>query len=134
LAVFFASIGNPEFDKYFLWGQLMPLSEFMTTMALIAWMAALTDIWTRGMVMMPILKFHGVPLAVFVQNLVWFSSHIYEIQFLAGSLTLIGAVALTLTLGLLGDFAAIKTKNILGLSIGHIVLNIAFFGFVRFGM
>jgi hypothetical protein len=81
--------------------------------------------------MMPILKLKGIPLAILAQNIVWFGAHAYEIEFLIGSLTLAGAVALTLALGLLGDLVAIKTRNILGLSIGHIVLNLAFFGFVR---
>jgi hypothetical protein len=131
LAVFLILLGNPEFDRYFKWGSDLPAAEFAATMALIAWMAAVTDIWTRGMIMMPVLKFHGILMAVFLQNLVWFTAHVYEIEFLRGSLTLAGAVALTLALGILGDFAAIRTKNIIGLSVGHIFLNLAFFGYVR---
>lgn len=131
LIVFFLAVGNPEFDRYFLWSQDMPALEFAGTIALIAWMAALTDIWTRGMVMMPILHLHGIYFAILAQNLVWFAAHLYEIEFLMGSLTIAGAVALTLTLGILGDLAAIRTRNIIGLSIGHIALNVLFFGFVR---
>jgi hypothetical protein len=131
LTIFLMSIGNPEFDRYFLWGNEMSAGEFAAIMALVAWMAALTDIWTRGMVMMPILKLKGIPLAILAQNVVWFAAHAYEIEFLIGSLTLAGAVTLTLALGILGDLVAIKTRNIIGLSIGHIILNLAFFGFVR---
>ncbi|UCH87976.1 MAG: hypothetical protein JSV49_06820 [Thermoplasmata archaeon] len=134
LAVFLMALGIPEFDKYYHWGHSMPLSEFMAKMALIAWMATLTDIWTRGMVLMPVLKLRGIFLAVLLQNLVWFAAHMYEIDLLADSITLAGAVMLTLTLGILGDLVAIKTKNIIGLCVGHIALNICFFSYIRFLM
>jgi hypothetical protein len=87
LTIFLMSIGNPEFDRYFLWGNDMTAGEFAAIMALVAWMAALTDIWTRGMVMMPILKLKGIPLAILAQNVVWFAAHAYEIEFLIGSLS-----------------------------------------------
>lgn len=131
LVAFIFSIGHPEFDKYFLWSRYMDPGEFIITMALIAWMAALTDIWTRGMVLMPVIKLHGIPLAILAQNIVWFTSHIYELEFLRGAMTLVNAVILTVALGLLGDLVAIKTKNIIGLCTGHIFLNLVFFSYVR---
>ena len=131
LVVFLLLLGNPEFDRYFVWSRDMPAREFVLTIAVIAWMAALTDIWTRGMILMPVLKLKGLYLAILTQNIFWLASHIYELSYLAPSMTLAGALALTITLGVLGDLVAIKTKNIVGLSIGHIFLNLAFFSYVR---
>jgi hypothetical protein len=113
LAVFIILMGNPEFDRYFLWSSDMPAGEFALTMGAIAWMAALTDIWTRGMILMPVFKLKGLYLAILTQNIFWLASHIYELSFLAPSMTLAGALALTLSLGILGDIVAIKTKNII---------------------
>jgi hypothetical protein len=124
LVVFIVYLGGAGHDR--------SLGEFLAITAMIAWMAALTDIWTRGMILMPVLKVRDVYTAVIVQNIFWFSAHIYEIEFLTADLTLTGAVLLTLSLGLLGDLAAIKTKNILGLCAGHVALNLIFLSYIQF--
>ena len=131
LVIFLSLIGVPEFDRYFMWSQEMENGEFAITMILIAWMAALTDIWTRGMVLMPVMKLHGVYLALLTQNVVWLAAHLYELEFLRGSMTLLGAVGLTITLGILGDLVVIRTKNVIGPAVGHIMLNLVFFSYIR---
>lgn len=132
LIVFLVSLGNPEFDQYFRWGMKYSITEWLFTLALVSWMAFVTDLWTRGFVLMLLSKYQSPWFGIFAQNITWLIVHIYEIVLLGPSLSIFGALALTITLGVLGDVVALKTKNIIGLGIGHIYLNIAFFGYVRF--
>lgn len=132
LLAFLISLGNPEFDRHFRWGAEYSLSEWLLTMALVSWMAFVTDLWTRGFVLMLLAKYQSPWFGIFAQNITWLVVHLYEIAILAPSMSVAGALALTLTLGILGDIVALKTRNIIGLGIGHIFLNIAFFGYVRF--
>jgi hypothetical protein len=132
LVAFLLLLGNPEFDKHFRWGMDYPLSEWLLTLALVSWMAFVTDLWTRGFVLMQLAKHQSPAFGILAQNITWLGVHIYEILLLGPSMGILGALGLTLVLGVLGDVVALKTKNIIGLGIGHIFLNLAFLGYIRF--
>jgi hypothetical protein len=38
---------------------------------------------------------------------------------------------LTLTLGILGDIVALRTRNVVGLAVAHVLLNITMMAFIR---
>jgi len=63
--------------------------------------------------------------------LTWYLGHIHEIELLQDCLGYGMALSLTLTLGLLGDAIALKTRNVLGLAIPHILLNIILAIYIR---
>jgi hypothetical protein len=132
LIAFVLSLGNPAFDQYFRWGADYRIAEWLTTLALVSWMAFVTDLWTRGFVLMLLTKYQSPLFGIFAQNVTWLGVHLYEIALLGPAMGFAGALILTLILGVLGDVIALKTKNIIGLGIGHIFLNIAFFSYVRF--
>jgi len=132
LIVFLLSLGNPTFDRNFSWGADYTIVEWLLALALVSWMAFVTDLWTRGFVLMLLAKYQSPWFGVFAQNLTWLIVHLYEVALLGPVVGIVGALALTISLGLLGDIVALKTKNIIGLGIGHIFLNIAFFSYVRF--
>lgn len=93
--------------------------------------AAGTDLTTRGFILLGLARYSPLIFAVIVQNGLWYLGHISEINQLSGCLTFWGAIGLTLTLGILGDIVAIKTRNVLGLAIAHILLNITMMIFIR---
>lgn len=93
--------------------------------------AAGTDIATRGFVLFTLARFTNIPIAIFLQNVAWFAGHLGEIDLLKNCLGLWAAVGLTLTLGILGDVIALRTRNIVGLSIAHIVLNVVMTLYIR---
>ena len=93
--------------------------------------AAITDIATRGFILLTLLRFTNLPIAVFLQNAAWYAGHVGEIDMLTNCLGLWSAIGLTLTLGILGDVIAIKTRNIVGLSIAHILLNVVLTIYIR---
>lgn len=90
-----------------------------------------TDLTTRGFVLLGLARYTPLIFAIIVQNALWYLGHLSEITQLSGCLTLWGAIGLTLTLGVLGDIVALKTKNIMGLAIAHILLNITMMIFIR---
>jgi hypothetical protein len=132
LLAFLFSLGNPDFDQYFRWGADYTTSDWFATLALVSWMAFVTDLWTRGFVLMLLAKYQSPYLGIVAQNVTWLGVHLYEIALLAPAMSVAGALALTLLLGILGDIVALKTRNIIGLGVGHMFLNIAFFSYVRF--
>jgi len=87
--------------------------------------AAGTDFATRGYILLALAAFGPVSFAIVMQNLVWFYGHIYEINLFANCLGMPVAIGLFIGLGLLGDFIALRTRNVAGLAIAHVVLNIA---------
>lgn len=93
--------------------------------------AAGTDLTTRGFVLLGLARYSPVFFAITVQNVLWYLGHTSEIAQLSGCLTFWGAIGLTLTLGILGDIIALKTKNVLGLALAHILLNITMVIFIR---
>ncbi len=131
LIVFLFLLGKPEFDTHFRWGADYELIDWLLIMFLVAWMAFITDLWSRGFVLMLLAKHQTIWFAILIQNLVWLSAHIYEVLILESSLTIVGALGLTIGIGILGDIIVFKTKNVIGLGVGHIVLNLIFFSFVR---
>lgn len=90
-----------------------------------------TDLTTRGFVLLGLARYSPLIFAIVAQNALWYVGHLSEIAALTGCLTLWGAIGLTLTLGLLGDIVALKTRNIIGLAIAHILLNISMMIFIR---
>ncbi len=93
--------------------------------------AAGTDLTTRGFILLGLARFSPLIFAVIVQNALWYLGHLREIAQLSGCLTLWGAIGLTLTLGILGDVVALKTRNIVGLAIAHVMLNVTMMVFIR---
>lgn len=93
--------------------------------------AAGTDLTTRGFILLGLARYSPLIFAIIVQNGLWYLGHLSEIAQLSGCLTLWGAIGLTLTLGILGDLVALKTRNIVGLAIAHVLLNITMMIFIR---
>lgn len=132
LVAFYLSLGNPDFDQYFRWGSEYSINDWLLIMALVSWMAFVTDLWTRGFILMLLAKYQSSWFGILVQNIIWVSIHLYEVAILGPSMSIIGALCLTIVLGVLGDVVALRTKNIIGLGIGHIYLNLVFFSYIRF--
>ena len=131
LVVFILQLNNPVFYRTWAAGyERMPLPELVVTGLLFSWMAAITDLWTRGFILMQITKYSTATWGVVIQNGTWMIVHLYEIALLAPTLTLPGAILLTVVLGTTGDVVALKTKNIAGLAFGHVILNIGFITYV----
>jgi hypothetical protein len=83
-----------------------------------------TDIATRGFVLLALVEHSSVGFAILMQNFFWLFGHTYEIEIMTAAYGRVGAIALFVLLGVLGDAVALKTRNVLGLSAGHVVLNI----------
>lgn len=96
-----------------------------------ALVAGITDLQTRGFVLLTLTRHSNVAFAVIMQNLVWFTGHLHEIGLLTSCLGTARAVALTLTLGILGDVIVLKTKNVIGLSLAHVLLNFILVIYIR---
>ncbi|MCY3412926.1 MAG: CPBP family intramembrane metalloprotease [Candidatus Heimdallarchaeota archaeon] len=105
------------------WG-ITPWSIIWIKFAMICVMASVTDFWTRGFILLELAKRYNDKIAIFWQNVTWFSLHIYEIVLLEPYIGYLGAIALTLTLGIGGDLIALKTRSITGLMLGHCLLNL----------
>lgn len=101
----------------------------LSTMSLVA---AGTDIATRGFILFTLAKYTHVGFAILIQNLTWYIGHIHEINILTGCMGVGMATALTLTLGLLGDVIALKTRNVVGLAFAHIMLNVVLAIYIRY--
>ena len=131
LVIFILNLNNAVFYSVFAIGyELMTPTELILTGLLFSWMAAVTDIWTRGFILLQVTKYSNATYGVLVQNCTWTLVHLYEIALLAPTLSLPGAVLLTLVLGTTGDIAALRTRNIVGLAFGHAVLNVGFMAYV----
>lgn len=106
--------------------------------------AAGTDLATRGFILLGIAEYAHVAYAVVAQNVFWLYGHRSEILKLSGPqclghpvLRIAGtdyggaAIALFLVLGVLGDVVALRTRNVVGLAIGHMLLNVAMIVWIR---
>lgn len=95
--------------------------------------AAGTDLATRGFILLGIAKYSHVAFAVVMQNAFWLYGHKAEILKLSGPqcLGLPGAIGLFVLLGVLGDAVALRTRNVAGLAIGHMLLNVAMIAWIR---
>lgn len=105
--------------------------DAMLTLLSMSIVASGTDLTTRGFVLLGLARYSPLIFAIIVQNALWYLGHVSEIAQLSGCLTVWGAIGLTLTLGVLGDIIALKTRNVLGLAIAHILLNITMMIFIR---
>lgn len=99
--------------------------------AMMSLIAAGTDLTTRGFILLTLARHSHVVFAIFMQNLVWFVGHVHEINLLVDCLGAPGAIGLTLTLGIVGDMIVLKTRNVLGLAIAHILLNVVLGFYLR---
>ena len=133
LVMFLSHVGNEDFDSKFVdakqgldTGSLVLLSLFVFCMA------AMTDIWCRGFVQLITEKYRSADFAFLLQNLVWFIIHIYEIELLKDSFGLVQATALTIFLGAAGGLVANRYRNVLGLGVGHVYLNLVLIIYVAF--
>ncbi|MBS86134.1 MAG: hypothetical protein CME83_06250 [Candidatus Heimdallarchaeota archaeon] len=87
-------------------------------------MAAITDFWTRGYILLQLDDFYGSKIAILGQNFIWFFIHLYEIDLLTPYIGLFNSILLTLFLGIAGDLIVLKYRNVTGLIFGHIFLNL----------
>ena len=99
-----------------------------STMCLIA---AGTDIATRGFILLTLAKHGPLWFAILMQNVFWLFGHTHEIQVLTSALGQVGAIGLFVLLGLLGDTIALRTRNVVGLGLAHILLNVAMITLIR---
>lgn len=129
LAAFIHCSAAPMVANHAL-GQL-PLGEALQLVGVMGLLAATTDIATRGFLLLTLSRYGPVWFAVVIQNLTWYLGHIHEIEMLRGCLGFAGALGLTLTLGILGDIIALKTRNVTGLAIAHILLNLVLMFYIR---
>lgn len=109
----------------------LPTSEAAGLVASMSLVAAGTDLATRGFILFSLARYTHIIFAIFIQNLTWYLGHIHEISLLTGCLGYAGALTLTLTLGILGDIIALRTRNVLGLAFAHILLNIVLSLYIR---
>ena len=109
----------------------LPLPEAMGILAVMAIGVAGTDLATRGFILLSMARYTHVSIAIIAQNLVWYLGHIHEIKLLTGCLGYSGALGLTLTLGIVGDVIALRTRNVLGLAFAHVILNVGMAIYIR---
>lgn len=128
--VAFLHCSNAPFMTNHIVGKLPPWEAFgmLSCMSVIA---SGTDIATRGYLLLGLVRYTPVLFAIIIQNLFWYLGHVQEVQTLATCLGLPAALGLTLTLGFLGDIVALRTRNVLGLALAHIVLNVALTLYIR---
>ncbi len=100
------------------------LTDWLVVLPLICIMAMITDLWTRGFVLLQAAERWGEPQAIALQNALWLLLHLYELELLAPSMGWVGAVLLAIFLGLVGDLIALKERSVVGLMAGHAILNI----------
>jgi len=93
--------------------------------------AAGTDLATRGFILLSLAEYSHVGFAIFMQNVVWVFGHLYEIELFSNSLGLPIAAGMIVVTGLLGDIVALRTRNVVGLSLAHVLLNLAMVVFIR---
>lgn len=105
--------------------------EAALLVSLMGLIAAGTDLTTRGFVLLVLARHTPLVFAIAMQNLIWFAGHGQEIKQLADCLGVTSAAVLTLTLGILGDVIVLRTGNVLGLAIAHVMLNIILAVYLR---
>ena len=129
LAAFIHCSADPLIANHAV-GQV-PLAEALQLTAVMGLIAATTDIATRGFLLLSLARYAPVWFAVLVQNLTWYLGHIHEINLLTNCLGYGNALLLTLVLGILGDVIALKTRNVVGLAIAHVLLNVVLLVYIR---
>lgn len=129
LAAFIHCSADPLISNHAV-GQ-SPLAEAIQLTAVMGLIAAITDITTRGFLLLTLSRYGPIWFAILIQNLTWYLGHIHEINLLTDCLGYTTALGLTLTLGILGDIIALKTRNVAGLAIAHILLNVVLMIYIR---
>jgi hypothetical protein len=94
-------------------------------------LAATTDLATRGFVLLWLAECAPLSFAVIMQNVFWILGHTYEIRALSTCLGAPLAYGLFLLLGVLGDAIALRTRNVLGLALAHVLLNVVMILYLR---
>ncbi|MGQ0720357.1 MAG: CPBP family glutamic-type intramembrane protease [Candidatus Eiseniibacteriota bacterium] len=94
-------------------------------------LAATTDLATRGFVLLWLADCAPRSFAVLMQNVFWILGHGYEIRALSACLGAPAAYGLFLALGVLGDAIALRTRNVLGLALAHVLLNVVMILYLR---
>ena len=129
LVTFMACRDDPLiYDHPIRHADLGPALLLFLTMAL---HAAGTDLATRGFILLSLAEYSPVAFAIFVQNVAWVVGHLYEIKLFANSLGLPIAAGMIVVTGLLGDVVALRTRNVVGLAIAHVFLNLMMVVFIR---
>jgi len=121
------------------WGKMMsehavrsaPLGPAIFMCVCMSVTAAGTDLLTRGFILLSLVRHGPVLFAIAVQNGIWYLGHTYEIHMLADCLGVGGATVLTLTLGIGGDMVVLRTRNVVGLCIAHVLLNVILTVYLR---
>ena len=129
LAAFIHCSADPLISNHAM--RTIPAREAVGLTASMSLIAAGTDLATRGFILFSLARYTPVSFAILAQNLTWYLGHTNEIGLLTGCLGYAGALGLTLTLGILGDVVALKTRNVLGLAFAHVLLNIILSLYIR---
>lgn len=129
-AVFAYCSGDPLIARHPI-GRLANPANVALLAFTMALQAATADLATRGFLLLSLAEYTHVGFAILMQNVAWFTGHIYEVQLVQGCLGLPAAALLFLALGVLGDWVALRTRNVVGLAIAHVLLNLAMVGLIR---
>jgi len=121
------------------WGEMMrgnavrtaPFGQAVVMCTFMSVIAAGTDLLTRGFILLSLSRHGPVWFAIAVQNATWYVGHIQEIGQLTDCLGVGGATALTLTLGIGGDMVVLRTRNVVGLCVAHVLLNVILTTYLR---
>lgn len=111
--------------------KLLPAPKAMQTALTMFLIAAGTDVATRGFILLSLARHSSFWFAILMQNVFWLLGHTHEIRVLAGALGGVGAVGLFVVLGLLGDSIALRTRNVIGLGLAHVMLNVVMTSYIR---
>ncbi len=93
--------------------------------------AAGTDVATRGFILLSLVRTSGLGFAILMQNVFWLLGHTHEIRVLENAFGLPLAIGLFVVLGLLGDSIALRTRNVVGLGLAHVLLNVVMVSYIR---
>jgi membrane protease YdiL (CAAX protease family) len=106
-------------------------AQALLLFATMALHAAGTDLATRGFILLSLAETSHVAFAILAQNVAWVFGHLYEIRLFAHSLGYPVAAGMIVVTGLLGDIVALRTRNVVGLALAHVLLNLAMVLFIR---
>lgn len=108
------------------------LTDASAILGVLCVIAAGTDLAARGYLLLTLTRHSHVFFAILMQNVLWYLGHREEINLLVDCLGVSLATTLTLTLGILGDIVVLRTGNVVGLAIAHILLNVILGAYLRF--
>lgn len=123
----------PTESGFRFWEGTTTWDDHWVVLPAICLMAMVTDLWTRGFVLLEAADRWGREPAILVQNVLWLLLHLYELDILADTMTWPGAIALALFLGITGDLVALRWRSVVGLMVGHAWLNIGWVLWLTWG-